>query len=136
MKKLSEVLEELKCENYYIVELDGNTKDIDDCLEYYTSADEIDPDLYEADVVDYDLVSHDFAAIYLDVTDLNETVDDMFEEIDRYCCKNDVKIFIDSIRNIHGWVEKPTKITIKLDPDEDVFTVEIDGKEATFDVYE
>ena len=62
--KLGELMEDLGCKYYYVVELDADMS-IDACPEYYVSADKIDQYSRDMDVLSYDYVSKRFAVVYL-----------------------------------------------------------------------
>lgn len=113
-KTLREVMEELECEFYYIVELDANL-DVKDCPEYYTSAEDIDPELLDIEVLDYDHVSRDFAVVYLNTTN-NDDVGDLM-----------VSNLIDSVREIAVAMEEPLEMTIKTYPELKMFSINIEG---------
>lgn len=63
--KLGELMEDLGCEYYYVVELDADMP-IDACPEHYVSADKIDDYIRDMTVLSYDHVSKRFAVVYLD----------------------------------------------------------------------
>ena len=63
--KLGELMEDLGCEYYYVVELDADMP-IDACPEHYVSADKIDDYIRDMTVLNYDHVSKRFAVVYLD----------------------------------------------------------------------
>lgn len=111
---LREVMEELECKFYYIVELDANL-DLEDCPEYYTSAEDIDPELLDLEVLDYEHVSRDFAVIYLNITN-NDEIEDLI-----------VGNLIDSIREVAVAMEEPLEMTIKTYPELRIFSMNIEG---------
>lgn len=63
--KLGELMEDLGCEYYYVVELDADIP-IDACPEHYVSAYKIDDYMRDMTVLNYDHVSKRFAVVYLD----------------------------------------------------------------------
>ena len=63
--KLGELMEDLGCEYYYVVELDADIP-IDACPEHYVSANKIDDYIRDMIVLNYDHVSKRFAVVYLD----------------------------------------------------------------------
>lgn len=111
---LREVMEELECKFYYIVELDANL-DLEDCPEYYTSAEDIDPELLDLEVLNYEYVSRDFAVIYLNITN-NDEIEDLI-----------VDNLIDSVREIAVAMEEPLEMTIKTYPELKMFSMNIEG---------
>lgn len=113
-KTFREVMEELECRFYYIVELDANL-DVKDCPEYYTSAEDIDPELLDLEILDYDHVSRDFAVVYLNTTN-NDDVGDLM-----------VSNLIDSVREIAVAMEEPLEMTIKTYPELKMFSINIEG---------
>lgn len=113
-KTLREVMEELECRFYYIVELDANL-DVKDCPEYYTSTEDINPELLDLEVLDYDHVSRDFAVVYLNTTN-NDDVGDLM-----------VSNLIDSVREIAVAMEEPLEMTIKTYPELKMFSINIEG---------
>lgn len=64
--KLGELMEELNCKYYYIVELDDDMPIDVGLPEYYVAADDIDSYLRDMTVRDYSHVSKRFAVVYLD----------------------------------------------------------------------
>ena len=114
---LRDVMKELECNFYYIVELDVNL-DAEDCAEYYISAEDIDPELLDCEVVSYEYVSRDFAVIYLNV----ETYDDADDVEDLM-----VEDLINSVREIAVAMEEPLEMTIKTYPELKMFSINIEG---------
>ena len=119
---LRDVMKELECNFYYIVELDVNL-DAEDCAEYYTSAEDIDPELLDCEVVSYEYVSTDFAVIYLNV----ETYDDADDVEDLM-----VEDLINSVREIAVAMEEPLEMTIKTYPELKMFSINIEGVPVYF----
>lgn len=113
--KLGELMEDLGCKYYYVVELDANL-DIEDCPEYYTSAEDIDPELLDLDVLDYEHISRDFAVIYLNITNKDEIKDLLI-----------VDNLIDSVREIAIAIEEPLEMTIKTYPESKMFSMNVKG---------
>lgn len=120
---LREVMEELECKFYYIVELDANL-DLEDCPEYYTSAEDIDPELMDCEVVNYEYVSKDFAVVYLNV----ETYDDADDVEDFLIVDN----FIDSVREVAVAMAEPLEMTIKTYPEAKIFSINIEDVSMYF----
>lgn len=100
--KLVDFMGEFKHKNYYIVELSKS----DECSEYYTKVDEVDAKLLMCDVINYDLVSDDFAVVYLDIDTVSDTSDFI----------NAVADLVDSMGNIES-------INIRKLPDEEKYEV-------------
>ena len=100
--KLVDFMSEFKHKSYYIVELSekGN------CAEYYVKADEVDSKLLMCEIMNYDLVSDDFAVIYLNIDTMSNT-SDFF---------NAVTDLIDSMGDIES-------INIRKLPDEEKYEV-------------
>ena len=119
---LRDVMKELECNFYYIVELDVNL-DAEDCAEYYTSAEDIDPELMDCEVINYEYVSRDFAVIYLNV----ETYDDADDVEDLM-----VEDLINSVREIAVAMEEPLEMTIKTYPELKMFSINIEGVPVYF----
>lgn len=117
---LRDVMKELGCEFYYIVELDVNL-DPEDCPEYYTSAEDIDPALLDCNVTSYEYVSRDFAVIYLDVEMCADDVEDLM-----------VNNLIDSVREIAVAMEEPLEMIIKTYPELKMFSINIEGVPVYF----
>lgn len=117
--KLGELMEDLGCKYYYVVELDANL-DLEDCPEYYTSAEDIDPELLDLEVLNYEYVSRDFAVIYLNITNKDEIEDFLI-----------VDNLIDSVREIAIAMEEPLEMTIKTYPELKMFSMNVEG----FSVY-
>lgn len=120
---LREVMEELECKFYYIVELDVYL-DVDDCSEYYTSAEDIDPELMDCEVVNYEYVSKDFAVVYLNV----ETYDDADDVEDFLIVDN----FVDSVREVAVAMAEPLEMTIKTYPEAKIFSINIEDVSMYF----
>ncbi len=119
---LRDVMKELECNFYYIVELDVNL-DAEDCAEYYTSAEDIDPELMDCEVINYEYVSKDFAVVYLNV----ETYDDTDDVEDLM-----VEDLINSVREIAVAMEEPLEMTIKTYPELKMFSINIEGVPVYF----
>lgn len=117
---LRDVMKELECNFYYIVELNVNL-DAEDCPEYYTSAEDIDPALLDCDVISYEYVSRDFAVIYLNAEMYADDVKDLM-----------VDNLIDSVREIAVAMKEPLEMTIKTYPELKMFSINIEGVPVYF----
>ena len=63
--KLIDTMKELGCDNYYIVEL-ASDMEIDDCIEYYAAADDVDEVLYGCGLRVSELVNLKLSNIYVE----------------------------------------------------------------------
>lgn len=121
--KLIDLMNELKCTNYYLVELRDDV-DIDECDEYFTPAIDVDAALYGCEVIDHDEISKDFAVIYLDMDSLNKDID------------ADVNVFVDSLRDLLSNFDTPISMVIQSSPQKNNFTIAVNGMESFFNLKE
>ena len=108
-----ELMEELECLKYYVVEIDGC--DTDGCAEYEVTPDEVDDRLGNCKVIDHDHVSESFAVVYLDVSDIDESK----EEEDDDLIQNLAEI-------LAGFAKKGDKsieLFVGIYPEEGIFTI-------------
>lgn len=103
--KLVDFIGKFEHKSYYVVEL-SKSGSIDKCPEYYTKVNEIDAKLLMCDVMNYDLVSDDFAVVYLDIDTVSDTSDFI----------NAVTDLVDSMGDIES-------INIRKLPDEEKYEV-------------
>jgi len=129
--KLIDTMKELGCDNYYIVEL-ASDMEIDDCIEYYTAADDVDEVLYGCDVIDVDHVSKEFAVIYLDIDSLYEEEEELEEEDDDESFKEDVDAMIEAFRRLAKGCEDPITMSFASDPELGIFVINTAGRNVLF----
>lgn len=134
--KLIDTMKELGCDYYYIIEL-CDDEDIDDCLEYYTAADDVNEDLFDCEVLDYDHISKEFAVIYLNTDSLNEEEECdgdcencpyNEEDVDDYIFQKNVDLLIEAFRNLVEDLDDPVSIAFASDPDAEVFAVNVGNR--------
>lgn len=125
--KLIDTMKELGCDNYYIVEL-ASDMEIDDCIEYYVAADDVDEVLYGCEVIDVDHISKEFAVIYLDIDSLYEEE----EEDDDESFKDDVDTMIEAFRRLAKGCEDPVTMSFASDPELGIFVINTAGRNALF----
>jgi hypothetical protein len=112
-KTFYELMEELGCDKYYVVEIDGT----DDGAEYTIAPDEVSDSLGNCNVMDYTHVSKSFAVVYVDVTDEDE--DEVEDDDDAFLAENVAKVIEEYIRNSNGDV----KLVVGIFPSEGFFTI-------------
>lgn len=112
-KTFYELMEELGCDKYYVVEIDGT----DDGAEYTVAPDEVSNSLGDCEVIDYTHVSKSFAVVYVDVTDEDE--DEEEEDDDAFLAENVTKVIEGYIRHSDGDV----KLVVSIFPNEGFFTI-------------
>ena len=116
---LEEVTKKIGCSRYYILELDANRNE-EDCEEYMVDAEDIDPELMDCRVMDYDVVSKDFAVLYVDVTPLYDE-----PEINKASFVERTHDLVKAIRGVVGDLDLSVTLTIKTDPKRRLFTVAV-----------
>lgn len=109
-----ELMKELECLKYYVVEIDGS--DTDGCAEYEVTPDEVNDRLGNCKVIDHDCVSELFAVVYVDVSEIDEPKKE----------EDDDNLIQDITEILAGFVKRGDKnieLFVGIYPEEGIFTI-------------